>query len=129
MLGVSPGRRLDDRRTIRYVHDRSESAHQRGRMPTRADGLRRSSAAGVLAPPEMSLPAPPASDRSTWAEDRLDPATVGHLRDRATGELGSPWPLPLAHSYARYFRDGDRDEYEQVVFARQRRLSRAAVMA
>ena len=37
--------------------------------------------------------------------------------------------MPLAHDYARYFRDGDRDAYEQVVFARQRRLSRAAVLA
>jgi len=31
--------------------------------------------------------------------------------------------------YARYFRDGHRDTYEQSVFAQQRRLSRAAVMA
>src|SRR3954468_7371694 len=51
------------------------------------------------------------------------------LRERATAERGTPWPTPLASGYARYFRDGDRVGYETVVRERERRVSRAAVMA
>src|SRR5262245_51965272 len=83
----------------------------------------------MLAPPEVCLPVPPASDRRTWAPRAVHAETVDSLRERAEPELGSPWPVPLASAYARYFRDGDRDGYEQVVVARQRRLSRAAVLA
>ncbi|HEX6683632.1 MAG TPA: heparinase II/III family protein [Candidatus Limnocylindrales bacterium] len=75
------------------------------------------------------LPVPPAGDRRVWALDRLHGPTVRDLSRRAEAEFGTPWAVPLAHQYARVFRDGDRDEYEQVVFAFYRRLSRAAVMA
>lgn len=83
----------------------------------------------LLAAPGRSLPVPPASDRDAWSAANLHPPTLRALRDRATADLAAPWPVPLARGFARYFRDGDRDGYEQIVFARQRRLSRAAVMA
>jgi hypothetical protein len=82
-----------------------------------------------LAPPEESLPVPPARDRTVWAAAALHPATLAGLRERGAADLGSPWPVPLASAYARYFRDGDRAGYERSVFERQRRLSRAAVLA
>ncbi|WP_051640238.1 heparinase II/III family protein [Cellulomonas sp. URHE0023] len=75
----------------------------------------------------VALPVPTSQDRAAWAV--VDRTTVDELAARAQADLGRPWPIPLAHQYARVHRDGDRDEYEQVVFARQRRLSRAAVMA
>jgi hypothetical protein len=100
-------------------------------MLTTSDGARlgQRSAEGRLAPPEASLPVPPASDRTVWGADRVHTATLRDLRERAGSERGTPWPVPLAQDYARYFRDGDRDRYEQIVFDRQRRLTRAAVLA
>lgn len=85
--------------------------------------------ADLLAPPRESLPVPPASDRDSWASEHLDETTIDGLRERAEADLASPWPIPLAHGYARYFRDGDRDAYEQVIWAREYRLSRAAVLS
>jgi hypothetical protein len=85
--------------------------------------------AGLLAAAPDSLPVPPATDRGTWADGRVDEPTLRDLRGRGRAELGTPWPVPLGSGYARYFRDGDRDGYEQVVFAREQRLSRAAVLA
>jgi hypothetical protein len=58
-----------------------------------------------------------------------DAATLHVVAERARADLASPWPVPLPSDYARYFRDGERDTYERVVFARQQRLSRAAVLA
>ncbi|BCB83249.1 heparinase II/III domain-containing protein [Phytohabitans suffuscus] len=83
--------------------------------------------ARVLVPPHAALPVPAAGDRATWA--RPHAATLAHLRAHAERDPGTPWPETLAHLYARFFRDGDRDAYEQRVFARQRRLTRAAVVA
>ena len=77
--------------------------------------------------PEPTLPVPSATDRAVW--EHLDPTTLTDLSERARHDLGAPWPVPLQHDYSRRWRDGDRDTYEQAVFARQRRLSRAAVMA
>ncbi|WP_436521140.1 heparinase II/III domain-containing protein [Actinoplanes sp. HUAS TT8] len=82
-------------------------------------------APGMLRPPGRCLPVPPASDRAAWAAP--DPATVRALLSRADPD--APWPVPLASGYARYFRDGDRDAYEQVIWARHRRVTRAAVLA
>jgi hypothetical protein len=86
---------------------------------------------GVLAlplrEPSEALPVPPATDRATWSA--IDGPTIQDLSARALADLGTPWPVPLQHDYTRRWRDGDRDTYEQVVFARQRRLSRAVVMA
>ena len=83
----------------------------------------------VLAPPEHSLPVPPASDRRVWTPELLRSSHPAARRPPLPPELGTPWHVPLAHQYARVHRDGNRDEYEQVLFALQRRLSRAAVMA
>ncbi|GIF04251.1 heparinase II/III domain-containing protein [Actinoplanes siamensis] len=82
---------------------------------------------GPLLPPGRCLPVPPATDRAVWADP--DEPTVRELRSRAAGDLGAPWPVPLASGYARYFRDGDRDGYEQVLRARHERVARAAVLA
>ena len=86
---------------------------------------------GLLAHQDGALAVPTADDRSVWAftNGSADQATLVDLVRRAEKDLGTPWPQPTAHSASRYFRDGDRDEYEQLVFARQRRLSRAAVAA
>lgn len=74
-----------------------------------------------------ALPVPPATDRSAW--DAVDAATVAELRAAATADLGTPWPATTATTFARVHRDGDRDQHEQRVFARQHRLTRAAVLA
>src|SRR5690606_26568917 len=83
----------------------------------------------LLADPDQALPVPAARDRRVWTETALDAATLQALTERAKTDLTAPWPVPLPHQYARYFRDGHRDTYEQAVFARQQRLSRAAVLA
>jgi Heparinase II/III-like protein len=81
----------------------------------------------LLAAPAHALPVPPATNRPVWTS--LEPTTLAELRTRASADLGAPWPIPLPREYALYFREGHRDTYEQSVFARQRRLSRAAVVA
>jgi len=83
----------------------------------------------LLLDPERCLPVPPATERRAWQAGHIDDVTLRQLRRRAQADLESPWPVPLAHAFARYFRDGERDTYEQVVFARQDRLTRAAVLA
>jgi hypothetical protein len=74
-----------------------------------------------------ALPVPAATDRATW--DAVDAPTVTALRSLADAELGTPWPATTAATFARVHRDGDRDQHEQRVFARQHRLTRAAVLA
>jgi len=59
----------------------------------------------------------------------MDDATLVTLRSRAEADVGTAWPQTLSRAYSRYFSDGDRDGYEQAVFARQQRLSRAVVLA
>lgn len=83
----------------------------------------------LLVAPEHALPVPPSTDRRVWTDAALDAPTLQGLRDRASADRATPWPVPLPREYARYFRDGHRDTYEQSVFARQQRLSRAAVLA
>ncbi|GAA2674667.1 heparinase II/III domain-containing protein [Actinoplanes palleronii] len=115
----------------------STSEHRNGPLPAAgpaaAGGPVAAAWAGLgpaaLLPPGRCLPVPPATDRATWDPAALDPVTLGGLRDRAAAELGTPWPVPLASGFARYFRDGDRDTYEQVIWARRDRVSRAAVLA
>ncbi|MHA7987505.1 heparinase II/III family protein [Rathayibacter sp. CAU 1779] len=70
---------------------------------------------------------PSSSDRHAWS--RVDPATVAAITDVAEQEAGRPWPNALASSFARFVRDGDRDEFQNAVFARQHRITRAVVMA
>ena len=64
-----------------------------------------------------------------WSAERVDQATLAALRERATADLSRPWPVPPAGDFARFRRDGNRTGYESAVFARDKRLSRAAVMA
>ncbi|RAZ33153.1 heparinase II/III family protein [Microbacterium sp. SMR1] len=78
-----------------------------------------------LRPPADALPVPTAE---RWAA-RVSPDVGRRLVDRARADLDAPWPQPRASAAARVHRDGDRDGYEQQVFARQRRLSRAVVAA
>src|SRR3990170_2156524 len=59
----------------------------------------------------------------------VDAATIQALRTVAEREAGTPWPQPLASHYARYFRDGNRTEYEDRLGALDRRLSRAVILA
>lgn len=100
-------------------------------MPTTPPGNQGTSrpVAGLLVPSEKALPVPPAGDRAVWSAENLDEPTIRGLTERASAELGTPWPIPLARGYARYIRDGDRAEYEDIVFTREYRLTRAAVMA
>ncbi|MEP7765475.1 heparinase II/III family protein [Sanguibacter sp. 25GB23B1] len=94
-------------------------------------------AAGALAlrdslvDPTRALPAPTASARASWDLDspEADTTTLAAILARADAEAGTPWPHPTARQYARYFRDGDREEYQGAVFARQHRVTRAVVAA
>lgn len=90
----------------------------------------RSGLSTLLVNAESALPLSPASDRSVWGENGVaDAATIAELLARAELDLTSPWPTPLASAASRVHRDGDRDTWEQTVFARQHRLSRAAIAA
>lgn len=102
----------------------------RGAVETALAGSARI-APDLLADPESSLPCPPAADRAAWDAETgwADRATLADQCHRAALDLAAPWPLPLASTAARVHRDGDRDTHEQLVFTRQRRLSRAAVAA
>lgn len=92
--------------------------------------LRADDLTGCLLPPDRSLPLPPATVREAWSPGRgVDAATADDQIARATADLGRPWPLPRASDFARYFSDGDRFDYEEQVFARQHRLSRAVFAA
>ncbi|MBT2512428.1 heparinase II/III family protein [Arthrobacter sp. ISL-30] len=68
----------------------------------------------------------PAGDPA-W--EAVDSAALQDLAATANAERGTPWPQPLVSHYARYFRDGNRTEYEDRVAARQQRLTHAVVMA
>ncbi|HTJ71823.1 MAG TPA: heparinase II/III family protein [Actinospica sp.] len=82
-----------------------------------------------LALATATLPVPPAADRAVWSAHALDALTLRGLRERAEADRAAPWPIPTANGFARYVRDGDRAEYEDVVFGREYRLTRAAVLA
>ncbi|WP_159621660.1 heparinase II/III domain-containing protein [Ruania rhizosphaerae] len=73
--------------------------------------------AGILAP---ALPGPTAG----WT----GPVSAA-LADQAARESGTPWPSPQASHYARFHRDGIRTAHEDLVRARQARLTRAVVRA
>ncbi len=85
----------------------------------------------LLLPADSCLPVPPADRRDAWAAGAAgaDAFTLDDLHTRADRDLALPWPLPLASSAARVNRDGDREIWETPAFARQHRLSRAAVSA
>jgi hypothetical protein len=98
-----------------------------GPLATEWGGLSSTDVSTLLAPVGSALPVPSAQCRAVW--EGLDEATLTPIAMRAERDLLEPWPVPRAQQYARYHRDGNREEYEQVVLARQCRLSRAAVMA
>ncbi|MEV0233357.1 heparinase II/III family protein [Nonomuraea sp. NPDC050786] len=81
--------------------------------------------AGLLVSPDVALPVPVAG-AELWerAADRL-----AAVREQAEAERDTPWPRPSASQYARFFRDGNRTEYESQVRERQARLTRAVLMA
>lgn len=81
----------------------------------------------LLLSPDAALPLPPASPSSVW--DDIDSVTLAAVARAADAERGTPWPQPLASQAVRVHRDGDRVAWEQPAFARQHRLTRAAVMA
>lgn len=85
----------------------------------------------ILRAPGAALPVPSAQDRATWdrRSGSVDPELLEQIITQAEADLGQPWPAIHAGHHARFFRDGERDSYEQLVFARQRRLSRATVAA
>ncbi len=85
----------------------------------------------ALRSPEQALPVATADDRAVWDREAgsVDNVAIDELMRVAESERGTPWPQPLASAAARVHRDGDRDGWEQDVYARQRRLSRAAVVA
>jgi hypothetical protein len=87
--------------------------------------------ADLLSGADGSLPAPGATDRDIWALDgaRADAPSLRDILARADRDLAAPWPVPLASAAARVHRDGNREDWESAAFARQRRLSRAAVAA
>jgi hypothetical protein len=86
--------------------------------------------ADLLADAAHALPVPPAADRRVWGPGgSADAVAVADLLDCAETDRDEPWPVPLATAAARLHKDGDREGWESVVFARQRRLSRAAIAA
>lgn len=86
---------------------------------------------GLLLPVGDALPVAPATDRAVWdvVDGIVDRPALEDLVARATADLHEPWPVPLASDAARVHRDGDRATWEAAAFARQHRLSRAAVVA
>ncbi|MGA0568239.1 heparinase II/III domain-containing protein [Rathayibacter sp. KR2-224] len=70
---------------------------------------------------------PSSSDRDAWRA--MDATTLSAVREAARAERGTPWPALPATLFARYVRDGNRRTYEDSLFARQERLSRAVVAA
>lgn len=83
----------------------------------------------TVLPPDSALPVAPAAERSLWDGVDADRATIGSLIARAEADFGTAWPQPLASAAARVHSNGDRLTWEDPAFARQRRLSRAAVAA
>ncbi|WP_285136271.1 heparinase II/III family protein [Microbacterium sp. lyk4-40-TSB-66] len=90
-----------------------------------SDTLRR-----TLRRPEDAMPVAHAEDRTVWGADgTVDQPTVAAILARASDDAGEPWQVALASAAARVHGDGDREQWESVVFDRQRRLSRAVVAA
>lgn len=84
----------------------------------------------LLESPARALPIATASDRTFWGPGgTADRVAVSDILRRAETDRAQAWPVPLASAAARVHHDGDRDGWEQIVFARQRRLSRAVVAA
>lgn len=93
--------------------------------------LRRTWGDALDAPALARLLAPPA----TALDLHLSPAQLGVQQHAALegliaesrAEVATPWAPLLASSYARYFQDGDRDEYQDATWAREERVARSAL--
>ncbi|WP_425955483.1 heparinase II/III domain-containing protein [Xylanimonas sp. McL0601] len=96
-----------------------------------ADALDSTPLRTLLLPPGAVLPVAPATDRATWdlTTGTADRVTLDDVVARARADVGTPWPIPLASTAVRRYRDGDRTAHEALVFARTRRVSRAVVAA
>ncbi|WP_454299925.1 heparinase II/III domain-containing protein [Salana multivorans] len=78
--------------------------------------------------PTTALPVP--ADTEAWLGIATAHAPrLSGLLETAHAELTLPWPTLPATLLARLHRDGDRDAYEQVLFERQHRLTRATLAA
>ncbi|NMN01214.1 heparinase [Bifidobacterium sp. DSM 109958] len=66
-------------------------------------------------------PFAPAADRDAWASLPRDLAAL--YARRAAEHRDRPWPRPLAHDWARFFRDGDRRTYETQYGEMRRRVA------
>ncbi|MDR2566374.1 MAG: heparinase II/III-family protein [Bifidobacteriaceae bacterium] len=71
-----------------------------------------------LVPPVDSLPAL-----------SLDRTALAALKAQAEPRKGLPWPSLPASAWARFLRDGDREDYQSRLFARTTRLSQSVLMA
>lgn len=86
--------------------------------------------AAVLASPDRALPVAAADDRTVWGPGgSADRIAIDDVLARAEADRSTAWPVPRATAATRLHDDGDRDGWESIVFARQRRLARAAVAA
>jgi hypothetical protein len=84
----------------------------------------------ALLPAEKALTMPSAEHRAVWGtKGSADAVTLADIVERAERDLSEPWPQPLASQAAQVRHDGDRLAWERPAFARQQRLSRAAVAA
>ncbi|NYI42180.1 heparinase II/III domain-containing protein [Demequina lutea] len=77
------------------------------------------------------LAVPPASHRATWdlTNGTAHRETRAAIIARETARAVNPWPELRATAAMRYHRDGDREEYETALRARQLRLTRAVIAA
>lgn len=75
----------------------------------------------------VGLPSPRFGD-PLWASLSSRTAVLRFVED-ASQVCGGPWPTLTARQWARFHRDGNRTEYEEHVWERQRRLTRAVVAA
>ncbi|MGC0252548.1 heparinase II/III domain-containing protein [Pseudactinotalea sp. Z1748] len=85
----------------------------------------------VLRAPDQALPVAPATDRAVWdlGAGRLHHPSVTDLIENAQCDREHPWPHTLATLLADYVRADNRVGYEEQVFTRQGRLSRAVIAA
>ncbi|MBL0888838.1 heparinase II/III domain-containing protein [Myceligenerans indicum] len=74
------------------------------------------------------LPAPDVTDRAFWTSERMGSALASAVENAASA-LGTPWPEARVAQFARFWRDGDRKDYEGNVIARQHRLTYATLAA
>ena len=73
-----------------------------------------------------ALPVP--TDRESWMAVSEIPVMM-QLRNRSTLDGNLTWPQLLAHQWARFGRDGDREDYQKTLFERVGMMRRAVLIA